>query len=167
MSPVSPSDPSVRSDLHVTWSLADDPFDFRHEPDGTAAVLTLPDGRTVVLSTDAWLGLRPVLDLLAPVSAPPQSPAIISANFPAAEALRVVPRHPAPANRGRPWTDAEHASLADAFAEGTAPVDIARSMGRTRGAVLARLVRLGLLDEAEAGLRYPASRSPTAPSAPA
>ena len=60
-----------------------------------------------------------------------------------------------PANRGRPWRpeDDERIRLGHATGEGTEVV--AAELGRSRGAVVARLVKLGLVDPAEAGLRYP------------
>jgi hypothetical protein len=45
-----------------------------------------------------------------------------------------------------------------AFGAGDDPADIALALGRSRGAVMARLVRLGCLDEAEVELRFPPGR---------
>jgi hypothetical protein len=66
----------------------------------------------------------------------------------------VSPR-PGPARRGRPWSEEEEGALRDGFGRGESPEALAKGTGRTAGAVRARLVKLGLLDAAEAGLRYP------------
>lgn len=72
-------------------------------------------------------------------------------------------RRPNPARRGKPWTSVEEAVLRDGFAAGDEIPVLAKQVDRSTGAVRARLVKLGLLDEAAAGLRYPVNK-PTAGS---
>jgi hypothetical protein len=77
----------------------------------------------------------------------------------AAPGLPAPAARPGPARRGRAWTEDEEARLRVGFTAGEEPKALASELGRTPGAVRARLVVLGLLDEAEAGLRYPVQRS--------
>jgi hypothetical protein len=58
----------------------------------------------------------------------------------------------APTNAGRPWSDAEDTRLAAAHQAGSAIAALARAHERTRGAITARLVRLGRI-EAPPGMR--------------
>ena len=126
----------------LTWTVADQSF--RLVPPAMAdaapgATLVLPDGGTVSLPLAAWVALRDALHLLSPAR-----------------------RAGGPTNRGQPWAAAMEERMATAFGAGDDPQEIALALGRTRGAVLARLVRLGLMDEATAGLRYPARPAPRA-----
>jgi hypothetical protein len=65
--------------------------------------------------------------------------------------------------RGRAWSPTEEQELSSAFSDGLPLPDIAGRLGRSTTAVQARLVLLGLLDPAEATLRYPLR--PPAPKA--
>lgn len=56
-----------------------------------------------------------------------------------------------PVNTGKPWTSGEEAVLQALFRRGLRADDIARRFGRSRDAVAARLMRLGLVG----GLRSP------------
>jgi len=80
------------------------------------------------------------------------------------DAPPATPR-PGPARRGKAWSDEDEAQVRGGFARGETPGAIAAALGRTSGAVRARLVRFGLLTEEEAGLRYPVARSDAAESA--
>lgn len=150
----------------VSWTTPDGAWRFQ-SPDA----LTLPDGQRLCLPLAAWLRLRDVLRLL------PDEPAAAPAGAFAADLGEEQPaasRRPGPANRGKPWTAEEEERAHAAWSAGDDAADIARALGRSRGAVMARLVRLGLVDEAEAGLRYPtqgaggagSSRPPAEPEAP-
>lgn len=72
------------------------------------------------------------------------------------EGLKVVRIHAnRPSNSGKPWTVEEEARLAAGHAAGQSPRELAAMTRRSRGAVKARLVKLGLIDASEAGsLRY-------------
>ena len=126
----------------MSWSAPEGAYRFQ-SPDA----LTLPDGQRLCLPLAAWLRLRDVLRLL------PDDPA---ADRGGGEPAGANPPRPGPTNRGKPWTADEEARAHAAWAAGDDAADIGRALGRSRGAVMARLVRLGLVDEAEAGLRYPA-----------
>ena len=52
-----------------------------------------------------------------------------------------------PINAGKPWTAGEDAALQALLRHGLRPSDIARRFGRSRDAVAARLIRLGLMIE--------------------
>lgn len=83
------------------------------------------------------------------------------------EAAEPTDRPAGPARRGKAWSEEEEAQLRERFTRGDTPADIAAALGRTSGSVRARLVRMGLLDEEAAGLRYPVARSAAvAPSDP-
>lgn len=71
---------------------------------------------------------------------------------------------PQSTRRGKPWTADEEARLAAAHEGGATPAELAELFQRSKGAVNARLVRLGLLEEATAGLRYPVSPRKDAPA---
>lgn len=50
-----------------------------------------------------------------------------------------------PRNAGRSWTDEEDVSLLEAYEEGLSIKELAKSHGRTKGAIHARLLRHGRL----------------------
>lgn len=58
-----------------------------------------------------------------------------------------------PLNAGKPWTAGEDAALRALFRHGLRASDIARRFGRSRDAVAARLVRLGVTAEEPRGLQ--------------
>jgi hypothetical protein len=58
----------------------------------------------------------------------------------------VLRKQERPASAGARWTSEEDATLCSAFDAGTAVREIARSHGRTSGAITIRLVKLGKLD---------------------
>lgn len=120
----------------LAWTVADHAFRFYLS--APTFTLDLPDGRSVALPREAWEALRDALTRVLP-----------------------APR-PGPANRGKPWDPATDERLVTAFGLGREVAEIATELGRTRGAVLSRLVRLGLVDEAAAGLRYPPRPAATA-----
>lgn len=120
------------STFDVAWSVGDAPYRFS----APGLTLELPDRRTVQLDRAAWRALGEVLRLL-PDDGPP-----------------VLPRVEGPANKGRPWSPEEEERLCAAWRGGDEPREIARALGRTRHAVLARAVRLGLAEAADVGLRF-------------
>lgn len=58
-----------------------------------------------------------------------------------------------PLNAGKPWTAGEDAALRALFRHGLRASDIARRFGRSRDAVAARLVRLGVAADEPRGLK--------------
>lgn len=134
--------------LSVKWTVEGETFQFVAE--GAPPTLRLTDGRTVELTVAAWMALAEVLGLLDPWMHSRGSPdfrAFEPKNAPASRAPR--------GRRGLPWTQEEEVRAATAYHAGDDVHEIAVSLDRSRGAVLARLVQLGLVDESEAALRFP------------
>ena len=63
-------------------------------------------------------------------------------------------RRSGPARRGQSWTEEEETVIAAKLNSVDDAPAIAAELGRTRGAVLARAVKLGLLDASEVNLRF-------------
>jgi hypothetical protein len=59
-----------------------------------------------------------------------------------------------PARRGQSWSEEEETVIAAKLNTVDDAAAIAEELGRTRGAVLARAVKLGLLDASEVNLRF-------------
>lgn len=89
---------------------------------------------------------------------PMNSPHVIRALFLAAQALGLQvdtakaskparAKAETPANAGKAWTEAEAQQLAAAFDAGSEVAALARAHGRTPGAIRARLIRMGRLQE--------------------
>jgi hypothetical protein len=70
-----------------------------------------------------------------------QQPSVIRALFMAADALEAAASKPAAA--GGAWSEEEERHLVEQFDAGVPPVEIAKEHGRTRGAIVSRLVKLG------------------------
>lgn len=64
-------------------------------------------------------------------------------------ATGTAPQAVHPHNAGRPWTAEDDLALAKGFDAGTTVASLAAAMGRTRGAITARLVRLGKIEAPE------------------
>jgi hypothetical protein len=62
-----------------------------------------------------------------------------------------------PARRGLPWSEDEETVLAAKLSSVDDVDAIAGELGRSRGAILARAVKLGLLDPSEVTLRFAGS----------
>lgn len=93
---------------------------------------------------------------------------VVRALFIAAAALQDLPKETKPskikdaalpAAAGKPWTEKEDQQLAAAFDGGATEKDLALKHQRTRGAIRARLVRLGKVDPG-AYERHQPARSP-------
>lgn len=80
---------------------------------------------------------------------------VVRALFTAATLLRGQKPEPkrAAAAAGLRWTDEEEARVARAFDEGMPIAGIARDLGRTKGAITSRLVKLGRIDPGTVTLR--------------
>lgn len=98
---------------------------------------------SLVIAPDGTPQLGGEVSAGAPASPPPVPPPV----------LPPVPT--GPANRGRAWTEEDEARIRAGHEAGEGTEVLAAAVGRSRGAVLARLVKLGLVDPAEADLRYP------------
>jgi hypothetical protein len=80
---------------------------------------------------------------------------------------RAAPRsESAHANAGRPWTESEEAQLASAFDAGVITEELVQRHKRSRWAIEARLVRLGMIAEPLSPSRFPVKKS-TASERPA
>jgi hypothetical protein len=93
-------------------------------------------------------GVDPETGEVYPPDSPYQRAPIVRALFAAREALERASeserrRQSLPTNTGAPWAADEDSRLAAAFDEGKSLVDLARAHDRTRGAIQARLVKLG------------------------
>ena len=85
--------------------------------------------------------------------APACEPRAIRALFGALQLLRTQPKRRG--NSGKAWQVEDEARLAAGHAAGKSTAELGKDLQRSRGAVTARLVRLGLVDESEVGpLRY-------------
>jgi hypothetical protein len=95
-------------------------------------------------------GIDPLSGQAFPEDSPYQQPTVIRALYIAARELRqlqigATASGGAPANAGKPWRASEEEQLRREFKEQLTIPEIARRHGRTRVAILGRLIRLGLL----------------------
>lgn len=88
-------------------------------------------------------GVDPITGEILPEDSVYNSPEVIRALFTILEAVHTPPAKSSPANAGIPWTDDEEDQLRNELEANMQIKDIARVHGRTRGAILARLERLG------------------------
>ena len=86
-------------------------------------------------------------------------PQVIRALFAAAAALELSANKPAAA--GGPWSSEEEQKLIERFDAGLAPADIAQAHGRTKGAIISRLVKLGKISKSEETAAAPSAPKPT------
>src|SRR5438270_10618006 len=93
-----------------------------------------------------------LLETLASGSETLANPAVVEAIGVATTVLRSAPAHPAAA--GVRWTPEEDERLCSEFDAGTSVAEIARIHDRTRGAVTARLVKVGRINEGDARVRF-------------
>ena len=101
--------------------------------------------------------------VIHPDGSPRLSASAITAAETATERATGSGSSPGPTRRGKGWTEADDAWLREGFARAETPTALAGELGRSSGAVRARLVRMGLLDAADAGLRYPVAPAPAPP----
>ena len=99
-------------------------------------------------------GRDPATGEVFPPNSPYQQADTVRALFVALEALNrqkhVRVKHPVDPNRpkmGASWTPEEEQQLRDGFAAQKTIPELAATQGRTPGAITARLVRLGLIEE--------------------
>ncbi|MGC4060961.1 MAG: hypothetical protein QM749_08970 [Aquabacterium sp.] len=103
-------------------------------------------------------GIDPETGEVLPQDSPINSPHVIRALFMAAKALEQAAddkptraKADSPGNAGKSWTPAEDQQLAQAFDQGRQIAELAKAHQRTAGAIKSRLIRLGRLQESEAG----------------
>ena len=56
------------------------------------------------------------------------------------------PKKELPENAGKPWTQDEEKVLLELYNEGLSKKEISQQLGRTLNSIMARLLRLGILD---------------------
>lgn len=123
----------------VEWGMADRLFKFeRHRSYGS---LTTPDGQIMELSIPEWAALAAVLHQIA-------------LNTPGIPLDKKQPL-----NAGKPWSKEDDSSVERDWSQEISIASIARRLGRSRGSIAARLVRLGLVQD-----RFEAWRRSSAPS---
>ena len=89
-------------------------------------------------------GIDPATGEVFPVDSPYQNADIVRALHKAAEALETTKRKRSlPVRAGKPWDKDESNLLAERFDSGMPITEIAKTHERTKGAIAARLVRLG------------------------
>jgi len=93
-------------------------------------------------------GIDPFTGEVLPIESPYQNSQIIRALFAAISALekekyRSMRRGELPNNAGKPWSEEENRKLVESFDSGTTIEDLANIHERTRGAIRARLIKLG------------------------
>lgn len=110
-------------------------------------------------------GVDPVTGEVLPEDSVFQRPDVIRALFVAMRAVEEqasaapMPTGSARSNAGKPWSPADDLQLRERFLAGVRLRDLAAQFGRTRGAIRARLERLGLIPPTRD------HRSPDAPDA--
>jgi hypothetical protein len=117
------------------------------------------DRESVVRHWRAWAeGIDPATGAALPAEHPAQQPETLRVVY-ATLALLSAPSADAgptarswPPNAGRSWSVEDDEALATAFDQGTTVSALAAQLGRTRGAINARLVKLGKI-EPPPGLR--------------
>lgn len=80
--------------------------------------------------------------------------AILGLETPQAKPSPATPRSAKYPNTGTLWDPADDAALTEAFRAGTDVAALAERFGRRRSAIRSRLVKHGLMDAEEAGLRW-------------
>ncbi len=175
--PISPA-PAI----DISW-VADRSRFALHDIGPDSVELSVDEKRVAVLSMAAWASVRAALTFLSNLEDVDHAihrrecnlaevNAKYTAGGPSSDDIARAPAAPpsVPARvgtsrRGKLWTDEEEQRLLSAWDAGENPSEIARALERGRGAVTARLFRLGRIDEDGAQLRWPSSRSPAPPLA--
>lgn len=102
-------------------------------------------------------GVDPVTGEIQPADSTLQHPDIVRALYVASMALQeqlgnnATRRAARPERAGAPWSGDEDQQLVQEFDEGISPSDLADRHQRTRGAIHARLIRLGKITPDEPG----------------
>ena len=115
------------------------------------------DRETVLRHLRAWAdGVDPSTGRVLPSDHPGQRPETLRVIFAAVALLEAAPGTaasasgrafaPGPRNAGRPWSNDDDESLASGFDAGETIGALASKLERTRGAISARLVKLGKID---------------------
>ena len=114
-------------------------------------------------------GVDPYTGEHFPADGPYQRADTVRALYAALEVIEKAapkPKDPTKPRAGGRWTDEEVQNLRDAFSANRPIPEIARDHGRTEGAITARLVKLGLIDDPTAFGQHPTPGRGNVVSAP-
>lgn len=106
-------------------------------------------------------GINPLTGEAFPPDSPYQSAEVIRALYVACRVLetnsarRLRSRTNLPPNAGKPWSEEDDRQLLAEFDSGRPVPELAKTMGRTRAGIQARLERHGRLSSGQGGLRIP------------
>ena len=112
--------------------------------------MDLSEAKNVVSNLIA--GINPLTGEFLPSSDSCNQPDVIRALYLLLNAVqekseKTKSEKPQPENAGKPWTEEEDALLCQMFDEGTKLKELCEFNKRTSGAIKARLVRLGKIDD--------------------
>ena len=131
---------SLRSGVITRWLLGIGALEQVQLPSGKTTRLPTPQGRGLGLITQEFQGENSVYSV---VLYKPEAQQFIFDNIDAIEQLNRE-KSGGRENRGKPWSVQDDATLGELIGKGVEKTEIARTLGRTVGAVTARLKRLGL-----------------------
>lgn len=131
---------SLRSGVITRWLLGIGALEQVQLPSGKTTRLPTPQGRGLGLITQEFRGENSVYSV---VLYKPEAQQFIFDNLDAIEQLNRE-KNGSRENGGKPWSTQDDETLGTLVREGVEKTEIARTLGRTVGAVNARLKRLGL-----------------------
>ena len=131
---------NLRSGVITRWLLGIGALEQVQLPSGKETKLPTPQGRSLGLITQEFQGENSVYSV---VLYKPEAQQFIFDNIDAIEQLNRE-KGGSRENGGKPWSTQDDETLGTLVREGVEKTEIARTLGRTVGAVTARLKRLGL-----------------------
>lgn len=131
---------SLRSGVITRWLLGIGALEQVQLPSGKEAKIPTPQGRSLGLITQEFRGENSVYSV---VLYKPEAQQFIFDNLDAIEQLNRE-KSGGRENGGKPWSTQDDETLGTLIEKGMEKTEIARTLGRTVGAVNARLKRLGL-----------------------
>ena len=131
---------NLRSGVITRWLLGIGALEEVQLPSGKEAKLPTPQGRGLGLITQEFRGENSVYSV---VLYKPEAQQFIFDNLDAIEQLNRE-KGGSRENGGKPWSTQDDETLGTLVREGVEKTEIARTLGRTVGAVNTRLKRLGL-----------------------
>lgn len=131
---------NLRSGVITRWLLGIGALEEVQLPSGKETKLPTPQGRGLGLITQEFRGENSVYSV---VLYKPEAQQFIFDNLDAIEQLNRE-KGGSRENGGKPWSTQDDETLGTLVREGVEKTEIARTLGRTVGAVTARLKRLGL-----------------------
>lgn len=135
---------SLRSGVITRWLLGIGALEQVQLPSGKTIRLPTPQGRGLGLITQEFQGENSVYSV---VLYKPEAQQFIFDNLDAIEQLNRE-KSGGRENGGKPWSTQDDETLGTFVREGVEKTEIARTLGRTVGAVTSRLKRLGIDDSA-------------------